>query len=70
MATIGRKAAVADLRGLHLTGSVAWWLWGAIHVGFLVDARSRVAVLLDWLWSYLTWGRSVRLITGNEGGVD
>lgn len=70
MATIGRKAAVADLRGLHLTGSVAWWLWGAVHVGFLVDARSRAAVLLDWLWSYLTWGRSVRLITGNEGGVD
>ena len=70
MATIGRKAAVADLRGLRLAGSVAWWLWGAVHVGFLVDARSRAAVLLDWLWSYLTWGRSVRLITGNEGGVD
>jgi NADH dehydrogenase FAD-containing subunit/uncharacterized membrane protein YphA (DoxX/SURF4 family) len=70
MATVGRKAAVADLAGLHLSGSVAWWLWGAVHLAFLVDVRSRVAVLFDWFWSYLTYGRGVRLITGNEGGVD
>jgi NADH dehydrogenase FAD-containing subunit/uncharacterized membrane protein YphA (DoxX/SURF4 family) len=70
MATIGRKAAVADLPGMRLSGSLAWWLWGAVHVGFLLDVRSRAAVLLDWLWSYLTYGRSMRLITGNEAGVD
>ncbi|MBK8175436.1 MAG: FAD-dependent oxidoreductase [Rhodospirillales bacterium] len=70
MATIGRKAAVADLRGMRLSGSIAWWLWGAVHVGFLVDVRSRVAVLVEWFWSYMTYARSIRLITGNEGGVD
>lgn len=70
MATIGRKAAVADILGLKLSGAVAWWLWSIVHVAFLVDVRSRVAVLLDWFWSYLTYGRSMRLITGREGGTD
>ena len=68
MATIGRKAAVADLPGIKLSGSPAWWLWGLVHVAFLVDLRSRVAVLFDWFWSYLTYNRSMRLITGAEGG--
>jgi len=70
MATIGRKAAVADLPGLRLSGAVAWWLWGLVHVAFLVDLRSRIAVMFDWFWSYLTYGRSTRLITGAEGGGD
>lgn len=70
MATIGRKAAVADLPGIRLSGSVAWWLWGLVHVALLVDVRSRVAVLLDWFWSYLTFGRSMRLITGSETAPD
>ncbi len=70
MATIGRKAAVADLPGMRLSGGIAWWLWGLVHVAFLVDARSRIAVMFDWFWSYLTFNRSVRLITGGEGGTD
>ena len=70
MATIGRKAAVADLPGMRLSGSVAWWLWGLVHVAFLVDARSRIAVMFDWFWSYLTFNRSVRLITGTDGSTD
>ena len=70
MATIGRKAAVADLPGMQLSGSIAWWLWGLVHVAFLVDARSRIAVMFDWFWSYLTFNRSVRLITGSDGGTD
>jgi len=43
---------------------------GHRHVSFLVDAHSRIAVMLDWFWSYLTFGRRMRLITGNECGVD
>lgn len=70
MATIGRKAAVADILGLRLSGAIAWWLWSIVHVSFLVDVRARIAVLLDWFWSYLTYGRSMRLITGREGGAD
>lgn len=66
MATIGRKAAVATLPGLRLSGTLAWWLWGVVHVAFLVDVRSRVAVMVDWFWSYLTYARSTRLITGAE----
>ncbi|MBL8660948.1 MAG: NAD(P)/FAD-dependent oxidoreductase, partial [Rhodospirillales bacterium] len=67
MATIGRKAAVADLPGIRLSGSPAWWLWGFVHLAFLVDLRSRLAVMFDWFWSYLTYSRSMRLITGSEG---
>ncbi|MDS4071939.1 MAG: FAD-dependent oxidoreductase [Defluviicoccus sp.] len=70
MATIGRKAAVAELPGMRLSGGIAWWLWGLVHVAFLVDARSRIAVMFDWFWSYLTFNRSVRLITGGEGSAD
>jgi len=70
MATIGRKAAVADLPGIRLSGGLAWWLWGLVHVAFLLDLRSRIAVMFDWFWSYLTYNRSMRLITGAEGGGD
>ncbi len=66
MATIGRKAAIADFGWLRLSGLPAWWLWGVVHVAFLVGARNRVAVLLDWFWSYLTLRRGIRLITGGE----
>lgn len=70
MATIGRKAAVAALPGVRLSGALAWWLWGIVHVAFLLDARSRFAVMVDWFWSYLTYTRSTRLITGGEAGTD
>ena len=66
MATIGRKAAVADFGAIRLWGALAWWLWGAVHVALLVGARNRFAVLLDWGWAYLTYRRSTRLITGAE----
>ena len=67
LATIGRKAAVADFGFVRMSGAAAWWLWGAIHVGFLVGVRNRVSVLFDWMWSYLTFGGATRLITGGEG---
>ena len=63
LATIGRQAAVADFHGLKVRGAVAWWLWGAAHVLFLVGGRNRSAVLLEWVWAYLTYKRGSRLIT-------
>ena len=64
LATIGRKAAVADFGFLRLRGALAWWFWGLIHVAFLVDLRSRVSVMFDWIWAYLTFRSGTRLITG------
>lgn len=64
LATIGRKAAVADFGRLRLSGRVAWLLWGGVHILFLIGFRNRVAVLLDWLWAYVTFQRGARLITG------
>lgn len=66
MATIGRKSAVADLGRLRLTGLPGWLLWSLAHVWFLVGFRNRVSVATSWLWSYLTWERGARLITGQE----
>ena len=51
-----------------LSGMIAWWLWGVVHVAFLAGARSRAAVSLEWLWAYLTFRRGIRLITGTEHG--
>lgn len=64
LATVGRKAAIADFRGLHLKGFIGWLVWSAAHVYFLIGFRNRVAVTLDWFWSYLTFERGARLITG------
>ncbi len=64
LATIGRKAAVADFGLFQLSGALAWWLWGAIHVAFLVGVRNRLAVILNWVWCYLSFRVSVQLITG------
>jgi NADH dehydrogenase/putative oxidoreductase len=64
LATIGRKAAVADFGLVKLSGAPAWWLWGFVHVGFMLDVRNRVATLLNWFWAYLRFGGSIRLITG------
>jgi NADH dehydrogenase/putative oxidoreductase len=66
LATIGRKAAVADFGVVRLWGAPAWWLWGLVHVGFLVGLRNRVATMLNWFWAYLTYGGGIRLITGGE----
>jgi NADH dehydrogenase len=64
MATIGRRAAVADLGWVKLDGTLAWLLWSAVHVSFLIGFRNRLVVMLDWLWSYLTFQSGARLITG------
>jgi putative oxidoreductase len=64
LATIGRKAAVADFGFAKLSGAPAWWLWGIVHVGFMLDVRNRVSTLINWFWAYLRFGGSIRLITG------
>jgi NADH dehydrogenase len=63
LATIGRAAGVADIRGLRFSGFTAWLLWLFVHIFFLIGFRNRVAVVLQWAWSYLTWRRGARLIT-------
>lgn len=63
LATIGRKAAVADFGRLRLTGFNAWLLWSFAHLWFLVGFRNRIIVFLDWAWAYATFDRGARLIT-------
>jgi NADH dehydrogenase len=63
MATIGRRAAVAELPGrIHLNGGVAWLAWLGLHLVFLVGKRNRASVVLNWAWNYLTWDRGPRLL--------
>ena len=64
LATVGRKTAIADFSGFHLRGFIGWFVWSAAHVYFLIGFRNRIAVTLDWIWSYLTFERGARLITG------
>ena len=64
LATIGRSHAVADFGRVRLTGLLAWLIWSTAHIYFLVDFRSRFVVGANWLWSYLTFQRGARLITG------
>lgn len=64
LATVGRKTAVADFGCVRLSGHLAWWLWGIVHIFFLMGFRNRIAVALNWLWAYFTFRRGSRLITG------
>jgi NADH:ubiquinone reductase (H+-translocating) len=63
MATIGRNAAVAELGRLHLSGRLAWRMWLLVHLLYLTETENRLLVALQWLWNYVTHGRSARLIT-------
>lgn len=63
MATIGRRAAVAEIPHLPtLVGSVAWLAWLVLHLVMLIGFRNRISVLVNWAWNYLTWDRGPRLI--------
>ncbi len=66
MATIGRSSAVASIAGWHSCGWSAWVMWLSIHLFFLIGLRNRVMVLVHWIWSYITWQRGARIITGTE----
>jgi NADH dehydrogenase len=62
LATIGRNRAVAMFGNLHLSGYPAWLTWLVAHIYFLIDFRNRLAVLIDWAWSYWTYDRYARII--------
>lgn len=64
LATIGRSRAVAQFGRLRISGFIAWVLWSVAHVYFLIGFRNRFVVALNWAWSYITFQRGSRLITG------
>jgi hypothetical protein len=70
LATIGRKAAVADFGFIKLWGAPAWWLWGMVHIGLLIGIRNRVATMVNWFWAYLTFRGGIRLITGGDAAYE
>ena len=66
LATIGRMAAVVDLRGFKFSGLIAWWFWLFAHVMFLIGFRNRLLVLIQWGFSYWTYQRHARVIMGTD----
>ncbi|HLF89974.1 MAG TPA: NAD(P)/FAD-dependent oxidoreductase [Anaerolineales bacterium] len=66
LATIGRNAAVARLRGFKFTGFLAWFLWLGVHLLWLVGFRNKLVVLINWAWDYFFYDRGIRLITPQQ----
>ncbi|HEX5655572.1 MAG TPA: NAD(P)/FAD-dependent oxidoreductase [Polyangiales bacterium] len=66
MATIGRSRAIAQVNKLHMSGLLAWLAWLVVHIWYLIGFRNRFMVMLDWGWSYFTYRRGARLITGGR----
>ena len=66
LATIGRMAAVVDLRGLRFSGAPAWLFWVVAHIFFLIGFRNRLVVMAEWIWSYVTYQRHARIIIDRE----
>ncbi len=65
LATIGRAAAVAEFGKIHISGFLAWLSWLFVHIFFLIGFRNRLLVFIQWAWSYITYERGARLITGS-----
>jgi len=65
LATVGRSYAIVDLKGLRMTGLLAWILWLVIHIYYLIGFRNRLVTLFQWAWTYFTYSRGARLITTN-----
>ncbi len=63
MATVGRSRAVVESAGIGLSGFVAWLMWGVVHIAYLIGFRSRIVVMFEWIWQYVTFKRGARLIT-------
>jgi NADH:quinone reductase (non-electrogenic) len=69
LATIGRNAAVVQFSNVQLKGFVAWLVWSLAHIYFLIGFRNRAIAVVDWIWTYLTYERGARLITGGCEGL-
>lgn len=69
LATIGRSSAIADIKGYKMSGFSAWLTWLFVHVLFLIGFRSRIQVLWEWFWAYITFQRGARLITGQSRSI-
>ena len=65
LSTIGRAAAVAEFGKIHISGFMAWLAWLFVHILFLIGFRNRLLVFIQWAWSYVTYERGARLITGS-----
>jgi NADH:ubiquinone reductase (H+-translocating) len=66
LATIGRAAGVAQFGKIHISGYFAWLAWLFVHIFFLIGFKNRILVMIQWAWSYLTYERGSRLITGDN----
>src|SRR5205807_8419476 len=66
MATIGRRAAVADVHGLKLKGTLGWLAWLLVHIYYLIGFRNRAVVLASWGWNYLRRDRPIRVILRSD----
>ena len=66
LATIGHAAAIAEFGKVHISGFLAWLAWLFIHIFFLIGFRNRIIVMIQWAWSYFTYERGARLITGDQ----
>jgi NADH:ubiquinone reductase (H+-translocating) len=66
LATIGRSAGIAQFGKIHISGFIAWLSWLFVHIFFLIGFRNRILVLIQWAWSYFTYERGARLITGDQ----
>jgi NADH:ubiquinone reductase (H+-translocating) len=64
LSTIGRKDAVADIFNLQLSGLLAWLVWAAVHIYYLLGMRNRLLVMLGWAYNYLTYNLAMRIIGG------
>ena len=66
MATIGRSKAVVEIGSIRLNGWIAWVAWLTVHIYYLTGFKNRLLVVLQWAWSYITFGRGARLIVGKD----
>ncbi len=66
MATIGRRRAILQYKGIKLAGALAWWGWVFVHIYYLIGFKNRLFVIIQWALAYMTWRRGARLVTNAD----